>query len=66
MKVWPLRRLISLPTRRRMQPPPLMMGQLKIVTPQEESEADAQDDAEAGKETVTTEEAGERRSRIHL
>ncbi|MET4160442.1 pilus assembly protein FimV [Marinobacterium sp. MBR-111] len=37
---------------------PVDDGQLKIVTPQEESEADAQDDAEAGKETVTTEEAG--------
>jgi pilus assembly protein FimV len=37
---------------------PVDEGQLKIVAPQEESEADAQDDAEAGSETVTTEEAG--------
>ncbi|MET3999416.1 FimV/HubP family polar landmark protein [Marinobacterium sp. MBR-109] len=33
-------------------------GQLKIVAPLEESEADAQEETEAGSETVTTEEAG--------
>ena len=58
MKVWPLRRLISLTDSAQDATAPVDDGQLKIVTPQDESEADAQDDAEAGKETVTTEEAG--------